>query len=473
VTTFTDDFNRANGAPGANWVDGTGLWTIVSNQLSSGTSGGTIVIRAATAMATNDNSAQVTIAATGSVSHGVWCRGNTGFTSGYLWRNDGTSWVLFSNVGGSFTSIGSFAGAAVAGDIAKVTAVGSTITGYVNGIARVTVTNTAVTTGTSVGLRAESSGVLRFDDFTASDVTSGVSGDAALAATATLTAAGVRSTSSGAALASTATLTAAGTRSASGGAALASTATLSAAGVRTTAGDAALAATASLTASGVRATSGAASFAATAALAADGTRTATGTAALAATATLTASGTVTTSGDAALTAAATFTADGQRTTAGVAALAATATLTADGQRTTNADAALAVTAALAASGTRSTTADTGLAATAVIAVIDASEESLPVRSTTMAVPVIARRTAAALSIPTTTRRRRPERRTARSRPGTRVSGTGSGSARSAGETRESRPGMPAMSETAWRQSAHPARCSSKAVRSEAVSAPRT
>ena len=173
MTTFTDDFNRANGAPGANWVDGTGLWTIVSNQLSSGTAGGTIVIRAATAMATNDNSTQVTIAATGAVSHGVWCRGNTGFTSGYLWRNDGTSWALFSNVGGSFTSIGSYAAAAVAGDVAKVQAVGSTIQGFVNGISRVSVTNTAVTTGTSVGLRAESTNLLRFDDFTGADVSAG------------------------------------------------------------------------------------------------------------------------------------------------------------------------------------------------------------------------------------------------------------------------------------------------------------
>jgi len=173
VTTFTDDFNRANGAPGANWVDATGLWTIVSNQLSSGTAGGTIVIRAATAMATNDNSAQVTIASTGAVSHGVWCRGNTGFTQGYLWRNDGTSWVLFSNVGGSFTSLGSYAAAAVAGDVVKVQAVGSTIQGFVNGISRVSVANTAVATGTSVGIRAESTNLLRFDDFTAADVSAG------------------------------------------------------------------------------------------------------------------------------------------------------------------------------------------------------------------------------------------------------------------------------------------------------------
>jgi hypothetical protein len=251
VTTVTDDFNRADGAPGATWVDSSGLWTIVSQQLSSGTAGGTIIIRAATAMATSDNSAQVTIAATGAVSHGVFCRANTGsgFTGGYLWRNDGTSWNLFSNVGSSFTSLGSFAGAAVAGDVAKITAVGSTITGYVNGVARVTVTNTAVATGTGVGLRAESSSVLRFDDFAGADVTSGTTGDAALSATATLSATGLRATSGDAALASVAGLTASGVRGTFGAAALALSAPLAADGAVGTSGNTALTGIAALTAS--------------------------------------------------------------------------------------------------------------------------------------------------------------------------------------------------------------------------------
>jgi hypothetical protein len=154
MTTFTDDFNRADGSPGANWTQVSGTWSIISNQLSSGSAGGTIILRATGAMATNDNSAQVKIAATAAVSHGVWCRGNTNITSGYLWRNDGTSWNLFSVVGGSFTSIASYTAAAAAGDVAKVQAVGSTVKGFVNGIERASVVNTAVTTGTSVGIRA-------------------------------------------------------------------------------------------------------------------------------------------------------------------------------------------------------------------------------------------------------------------------------------------------------------------------------
>lgn len=174
MATFTDDFNRANSTDlGANWVEVSGDWSIVSNQLSPGSAGGTIILRAAGAMDTSDHSAQATIAATTAASHGVWARGNSNISQGYLWRNDGTSWNLFSVVGGSFTSIGSYAAAAAPGDVAKIQCVGSTIKGFVNGVERVSVVNSAVTTGTSVGIRSESSGSIKFDDFAAADVSSG------------------------------------------------------------------------------------------------------------------------------------------------------------------------------------------------------------------------------------------------------------------------------------------------------------
>lgn len=174
MASFSDDFNRANSTDlGAGWVEVSGDWSIVSNQLSPGSAGGTIILRAAGAMASNDHSAQATIAATTAASHGVWCRGNSNISSGYLWRNDGTSWNLFSVVGGSFSSIGSYTAAAAPGDVAKVQAVGSTIKGYVNGVERVSVVDTAVATGTSVGIRSESASAIRFDDFTAADVTAG------------------------------------------------------------------------------------------------------------------------------------------------------------------------------------------------------------------------------------------------------------------------------------------------------------
>jgi hypothetical protein len=341
VTTFTDDFNRSDSSSlGANWVEVSGDWSIISSQLSSGSAGGTIILRAAGVMASNDNSAQVTIAATAAVSHGVWCRGNSNISSGYLWRNDGTSWNLFSVVGGSFTSIGSFAGAAVAGDVAKVQAVGSTIKGYVNGVQRVSVTDTGVATGTSVGIRADSVSALRFDDFTGADVVAGATGDAAFSGAATLSASGLRS--------------------AAGSAALAATAALTTSGVRATAGDAALTSTASLAAQGVRATASVASLSSTASLTADGTRATSAVAGLAASATLSAQGQVAHIGAAVLNVAATLTADGTTGTppaAGSATLSATMALVAAGTTAAARNAALAITAMLTASGTTTSTAD--------------------------------------------------------------------------------------------------------------------
>ena len=186
MTTFSDDFNRADSSNlGAGWVEVSGDWSIVSNQLSPGAAGGTIILRAAGAMATDDHSAQVTIAATTAASQGVWCRGDATISSGYLWRNDGASWDLFQVVGGSFTAIGTYGAAAAPDDVAKVQAVGSTIKGYVNGVQRVSVTDTGVTTGTSVGIRSESTSSIRYDDFTAADVSAGAAlGTAAATETA-------------------------------------------------------------------------------------------------------------------------------------------------------------------------------------------------------------------------------------------------------------------------------------------------
>ncbi|MFD7705684.1 hypothetical protein [Streptomyces sp. NPDC059786] len=174
MASFSDDFNRADSTDlSAGWVEVSGDWSIVSGRLSPGAAGGTIILRAAGAMATSDHYAQVTIAATTAASQGVWCRGNANISQGYLWRNNGTSWDLFSVVGGSFTSIGTYGAAAAPGDVAKVQAVGSIIKGLVNGVERVSVANTAVTTGVNVGIRADSASALRFDDFATGDVTAG------------------------------------------------------------------------------------------------------------------------------------------------------------------------------------------------------------------------------------------------------------------------------------------------------------
>jgi hypothetical protein len=373
MTTFTDDFNRSDSTNlGGGWVQVSGTWSISSNRLSSGNAGGTIILRAAGAMATSDHSVQVTIAATAAVSHGVWARGNSNISSGYLFRNDGSSWNVFSVVGGSFTSIGSYAAAAVAGDVAKLEVVGSTIKGYVNGTLRVTVTDTAVTTGTSVGIRAESTNSLRFDDFTAADVTSGVTGDAALSGTATLSASGLRAASSTASLAATAALSASGQTAVVATAGATATATLSATGQRSAAASGSLAAGASLAATGLVDAAAQAAVDATAVLAVSGTRQAQADTELVADIALTARGQILRSGAAALTALATLTADGVTATApvvGTAALAAMGTLAASGHRLAAAGAALDAEAALTAAGSTASARGATLAATATLTAV--------------------------------------------------------------------------------------------------------
>jgi hypothetical protein len=186
MTTFTDTFDRPDSSSlGPDWAEVSGDWALISGQLSPGNAGGTIILRYASAMASSDHWAQVTIAATTAASHGVWCRGTSNISAGYLWRNDGSTWTLFAVVGGSFTAIGSYAVAAAPGDVARIQAVGSTITAYVNGVVRVSVVDTSVTTGTNVGLRGESTSALRYDDFSAADVTAGATlGTAAATETA-------------------------------------------------------------------------------------------------------------------------------------------------------------------------------------------------------------------------------------------------------------------------------------------------
>jgi hypothetical protein len=239
----------------------------------------------------------------------------------------------------------------------------------------------------------------------------GVSGDAAVSGTATVTAAGVRAAAGSAALAATASLAASGLRATEGGAAVVTAATLTADGLRGAVGGATSAATAALAASGVRgavaaaglagtanmtadgivssSAGGGAELAATAALVAGGQRSSTATAGLVASAVLAAGGVRGTQADAglfteaalaaqgqvahdsgtALTVTATLTADGTTGTPpvlGDAALNATGTLTAAGERAAVAGAALNVAAVLAASGTAASTRTAALAATVTL-----------------------------------------------------------------------------------------------------------
>ncbi|WP_372344727.1 hypothetical protein [Streptomyces sp. KL116D] len=204
MANFSDDFARADSTDlGAGWVEVSGDWSIVNGQLSPGSNTGTIIVRAAATVDTSDNYAQVTVSVpSAGASQGVWCRGTASLSSGYLWRSNGSSWDLFAVTGGSFNVIGTYTADLAAGDTARVQAVGSTIKGFVNGVQRVSVTDTSVTAGTYVGLRSDSVSTIRYDAFIGADVVAGAALTAAAATEFAQPLVGAKAANSGAAVAS-------------------------------------------------------------------------------------------------------------------------------------------------------------------------------------------------------------------------------------------------------------------------------
>lgn len=171
MAAYSDNFNRADSLDvGPDW-SGAASWSIASNQLATQTSGGTQAIRYATALATDNNYAQVTCSVGTANSMGVFARGALDNGKYYLLRSNGTSWDLFRQVGGTFTNIGSYAATFVNGDVARIECDGSTIKALINGVERISVTDTGIATGLYGGLRSNASTTNRYDDFSLGDIT--------------------------------------------------------------------------------------------------------------------------------------------------------------------------------------------------------------------------------------------------------------------------------------------------------------
>ena len=148
--TATDNFNRANGALGANWSTDRDPITIVSNQAKSSTSANSVAIRTAETFAANQYS-QV-----------VW-QGGLNNGGGPLVRHNGSNpgsyYLAFLNAGtealniysvtaGSYSSIGLAGSVTIAnGDVLRLEASGTTIRALLNGVEKLSVTNTDRATG--------------------------------------------------------------------------------------------------------------------------------------------------------------------------------------------------------------------------------------------------------------------------------------------------------------------------------------
>jgi len=169
MATYSDNFDRADSTNIGNWTEIADDWSISNNQLAPGISTTGIVIYASP-LDTDDHYAEIVMSNATATSMGIFARSDVSGNNFYLWRSNGTDWTLFHNIGGSFTSIGTYSAALNNGDVARVECEGSTIRAYVNGVERVSVTDTNIPTGTYVGIRSEASSTARYDDFAAADL---------------------------------------------------------------------------------------------------------------------------------------------------------------------------------------------------------------------------------------------------------------------------------------------------------------
>jgi hypothetical protein len=190
VTLISDNFNRANTTAGLGTSsDGTWSWTevgqnagIQSNQVYCPVTSGTQYDPQANIdLASSDHWAQVTYpvgAGAPAANWGVHVRYSSITPLTYyslIYRSSGTRYELWKCVSGTNTMIANgvtLTAAGVVGDTIKLQITGSSLTGYRNGTAITgitAITDTAIASGTRVGLQMQAVGAgnTRLDDFSA------------------------------------------------------------------------------------------------------------------------------------------------------------------------------------------------------------------------------------------------------------------------------------------------------------------
>lgn len=176
MTTFTDNFNRANGAIGAGWVDADPtIPFLVADNSAYSTFGDGVAVVAVDDTFHSDQEASVTFTAVGVADRGgPAVRVDTAADTAYAVDVDGFNGadrrLIRIASGGVKTVIGTVNIAPVAGDRVTLRVVGSTLTVYVNGVLVDTVVDATLTTGApGMYYQRSNTGVTRLDDFVGTD----------------------------------------------------------------------------------------------------------------------------------------------------------------------------------------------------------------------------------------------------------------------------------------------------------------
>lgn len=168
-TIVLDRFNRAdsstslgNADTGQTWTATPNPWGITSNQAYSVNTSTTDLVFIDAGV----SDAKVSTKITFSVNEGVMFR-YTDSNNQFFSRISSTGLGLFRNNAGTPTSLGSYSFSPVVGNVYSVMVIcsNSSIRVFLDGVERITVTDTFNQTATKYGLRASTSTAGRFDDF--------------------------------------------------------------------------------------------------------------------------------------------------------------------------------------------------------------------------------------------------------------------------------------------------------------------
>lgn len=154
MASASDNFDRADGAIGANWTANNGSWNIASNLCVQRTVSGTHFLcrYTATTPATNDfySEAVVVSPTGGSIGSGVCVRAGTGATAtDYRYVYYGGDFSYLSRTSGGVETVIDTGSAVTAATnyTARLTATGSTLDGTRGGAADVSATDATLTSG--------------------------------------------------------------------------------------------------------------------------------------------------------------------------------------------------------------------------------------------------------------------------------------------------------------------------------------
>lgn len=174
-TMFSDNFNRSdNDSLGSNWHERDGDWDILSNRLRYATNGGQFICLVTSGNITASDykvSAKLWRSNFNEGVLGRWTQNEATFNyDAYLaLQGGGSDLALYRSVNGSFTLLGTTTSAWTEGDTIMLSMQGTTIKFYHNGVEKISVTDSNVTSQGTAGVRGGGMAGLDFDDYLVED----------------------------------------------------------------------------------------------------------------------------------------------------------------------------------------------------------------------------------------------------------------------------------------------------------------